>query len=64
MRNKSTIVLEFVLSMVSAYVIWYMSAERPAPGPWIWYRVNVTSRRIAAWSAEQYRDSIEGYFNG
>lgn len=67
MSRKSDIVLEFVLTLVTAWVVWYVNTgpgQHPAPMPWFWNKVNTTSRNVMLWSARKYRDSIEGYING
>ena len=67
MRGKSDIILEFVLGLITAYVVWYVNTgpgQHPAPLPWFWNKVNSGARRITMWSARKYRESIEGYVNG
>ena len=51
--------LEFIATMVSVGVVWYMQEERPAPVPAFWWYVSRESRKVATYADWKYRQAIE-----
>lgn len=51
--------LEFITTMISVGVVWYMKEERPAPIPAFWWYVSKESRRLTVYADRQYRNAIE-----